>query len=169
MIQSFLEVKYPYNQINNSCSTWINYNDLWKLIEGLEKLNKESVGMIKETNHDREFLNFKNSYCFTDILNNYYFNNWRGCNIDELKDDTVIMLLRLVIFSCIRGKELDKVKNTLEKSRYKSNIYTSLNKIDILHANTDRIMRLYLEAAKEVLPNDIFQDIRIKIMELKLK
>ena len=32
VIQSFLEIKYPYNQICNSCSTWINHNDLWKFI-----------------------------------------------------------------------------------------------------------------------------------------
>ena len=169
MIQSFLEIKYPYNQICNSCNTWINHNDLWKFILGLEKLSNESINLITETNPDKECLNVKNCNCFNEVLNNYYFNNWNGCNIDELRDETLILLLRLVIFSCTKGKDFNKINNALEKIRCKNNILLSLSKIDTLHVNTDRVLKLYVDAAKEVLPNDIVQDIRIKIMELKLK
>ena len=66
-------------------------------------------------------------------------------------------------------RDFNKINNALEKIRCKNNILLSLSKIDTLHVNTDRVLKLYVDAAKEVLPNDIVQDIRIKIMELKLK
>ena len=169
MISSFLNIKYPYNQISNSCSTWINHRDLWRLINAMESLNDISIEDIKSTNYDCQFLNYKNCYCFNDILNNYYLDNWLDNNIDTIKDDTVILIFRLVIFSCTKGKMYKDIQNPLEKIKSKSNLLLVVSKIDALNSNTDRLLKLYINASNEILPSNIVGEIKVRIMELKLK
>ena len=163
-----LYLKYPYNFLTKNCNvSWIDYRDFTDFLTRLDELNNDDIQSIKEEKYDKEAINKLGNFSFNNTFTFYYFSN---LNIKNLSENALNMFMRLVIYSCTKGKDFNEIENPLQKIKFKNEILKFVDSIIIFNKDTERLLKIYLDTAKEVINDDnIINELKAKIMEEKLK